>query len=252
MKRCLLIIGVLFLCAKTGSGLTLAEARTEVRRLVKDTATSSTLQRYSDTVLLSFLNQAQREVISASLPLENTTSYTLSSGTTYYSLPTDLVSVKFIKLKDATLRTRKLQQVSYKATLESNPDYERLSGPPMQYFIRPSTSSTVTTLDVAFLPVPTTSSTGTATVTYYKQATTLSADSDVLLDGDSTLLPYHEAVVYGAVAKIKLIEGDPSSSVYLQLQQSGIQVMNSRLGEMPDYGPGLSAGSPALSAGTSR
>jgi hypothetical protein len=228
----------------------LAEARTEVRRLVKDTATSSTLQRYSDTVLLSFLNQSQREVVTGSLALESTTFYVLSAGTTYYSLPTDVINVKFVKFRDSAAHTRKLQQVSYKATLEGNPDYERLTGPPFQYFVRPST--TATTSDITYLPIPTTSSTGTVTITYFKQATALASDSDVLLDGDVTLLPYHETVVFGTVAKIKLIEGDPSAATYIQLQQSGLQAMNSRLGEMPDYNPGMSGGSPAVSAGTSR
>lgn len=252
MKRFFLTLGLLFLCARAGFSLTLAEARTEVRRLVKDTASSSSLQRYSDTVLLAFLNQSQREVVTASLPLENTTFYVLTSGVTYYSLPSEVVNVKFVRFKDSAAKARKLQQVSYKATLESNPDYERISGPPFQYLVRASTYSK-TTLDISYLPVPTTSSTGTVTITYYKQATDLVNDSDVLLDGDSVLLPYGEAIVYQVVYKIKLIEGDiQGASTYSGLYQQTLKDMNSRLGELPDYSPGLSGGSSTLTGGVPR
>lgn len=228
--------------------LTLEDAESELRRHIKDTATSSSLQRYSDTVLDSFLNQAQRDVVTATWCLETSTSITLSSTTLYYDLPSDLIAPKMVTYLPATNITRKLAQVSYKSQIENNPDWIRQTGQPMNYFVRSSTDSGLA-LEIAFIPIPTTSSTGTATVLYYKQPDVLDDDSDILLDGDYTLVPYHQSVVFAAVVSIKLIEGDVAGAgAYSQLLQSSIQSMKSRLGEMPDYNPGLSG----ASAGSSR
>lgn len=241
LKRGLVLVIALIWAGKVAA-LTLSDAETEVRRLIRDTATSVSLQRYPNATIDSFLNQAQKEVVTATWCLQASTSVVLSAATTYYSLPSDVIAVKLVRFKDSTSRTRNLTETSYKALYENNPDYERQTGPPMQYILRYSTSAG-TSLQIAFLPIATTSSTGTATVDYYDQATDLSSAGDVLLNGFSTLIPYHESVVYQAVSKIKMIEGDTASAgAYLQLYQASIQAMNSRLGERPNLNPGASAG----------
>lgn len=240
IKRCFLIAGALLLVCGKAHSLTLAEAETEVRRLVKDTATSASLQRYSDTVLDTFLNQAQREVVTQTWCLQKTTTLTLAAGSTWYSLPSDLINVKTARFRDSTGRVRALDQKSYQAIFQTNPDWERQPGPPFSYLLRYSTAAG-SYYEVAFIPIPTISSTGTAVMEYYKQATDLTADSDVLLDGFKILIPYHETVIYPVVAKILLLEGDTASAtLYLQLYQDAVKNMNSRLGEMPNYSPGLS------------
>lgn len=247
LRQTLLLVGALFLCAKSHC-LTLSDAETEVRRLVKDTATSASLQRYSDTVIDAFLNQSQREVVNATWCLQKSTSIALVTGTTYYSLPSDLIVVKLINFKDSANRKRELTETSYKAVRQNNPDYERTAGPPAEYTIRASTTN-ATTLDICFLPVAGGSSTGTITVDYMNQSTDLSSDSTVFLDGDIALLPYHETIVYQTVSKIKLLEGDTAmASAYLQLYTASIQAMNSRLGEKPNLSPGFSAGNTSNSS----
>lgn len=250
-RKALFFIGVLLLCAKSYC-LTLSDAETEVRRLIKDTATSVTLQRYSDTILDSFLNQAQIEVVTDTWCLQASTTVVLTAATTYYNLPTDLITIRLVRVKDTGNRTRNIYETSYKAMYENNPDFERQSGPPMQYIVRPSPSSNY--FQIAFLPVATTSSTGTATIEYYKQAGNLNDDTANLLDGKYTLLPYHETVVYKAVIKIKLLEGDATgAATYSQLYSAMISAMNSRLGEKPNLNPGISgATSSSFSGGGAR
>lgn len=242
-----LLVGCCLLIATNGDCLTLAEAKTELRRLIKDTATSSSLQRYSDTVLNSYLNQGQRDVVTATWCLETSTGITLSPSTTYYDLPSNIISVKMVTYLSATNIQRRLVQKSYKSQIESNPEWERQTGPPMNYMVRSSTDSGLS-LEMAFIPIATSASTGTANVTYYKQATEMTSDSDILLDGDYTLVPYHNSVVYSAAMNIQIIEGNVQmAQSYSQLYQAMVAAMKSRLGEMPDYSPGLSGPSPGSS-----
>lgn len=246
MRRLLLVAGALFLCAKSYS-LTLAQAETEVRRLIRDTAVSVSLQKYSDSLIDDFLNQSQREVVNATWCLEATTSQSLASGTTFYALPSTLINVKSVRFVDSAGKIRNLEEKSVRVLDQTNPDWARQTGPPMQYILRRSTS-VATDFQIAFIPNPTSASLGTGIIDYYKQATAMTSDSDVLLDGTTILLPYHETVVDETVAKIKSIEGDTAGSAYyLQLYQNSIQVMNSRLGERPNYAPGFSGASPGSS-----
>ena len=232
----------LFFCGVEAHSLTLAEARTEVRRLIKDTATSTTLQRYSDSTLLTFINQAQREVVNQTWCLVTSTNITLTPNVTYYSMPNDMIAAEIVRFKDQSGRTRKLLAVSYKSLYETNPDFEKQTGPPMNYTSRFSLSGR-SNREMAFLPIPTSASTGIVTMDYYSQSVDLVNDSDVLLNGIPILVPYHEGIVYQAVSKIKTIEGDATmAGAYLTLYQGAVTVMNSRLGEIPDYAPGFSAG----------
>lgn len=243
MKKLFLLTIALFLCSESYC-LNLLDAKAEVRRFIKDTATSASLQRYSEDDLNGLFNEAIRDVVTATWCLESSTEQLLSVGTTYYPLISDLINIKMVKFRDSTGRTRELTERSYKALRQNNPDYERISGPPMEYIIRASTSTSYYS-QIAFLPIATTSSTGTVIIDYYKQATDITADSAILLDGDYNLIPYHKAVVYDVVSKIKLIEGDISgAAAFSALYEETIKNMNSRLGERPNFNPGLSAGTP--------
>jgi hypothetical protein len=247
-NRIAVLIGALFCLAwapRPAAALTLADVLTQARRYLRDTASDTTLQRYSDTYLTDLANAGQRAVVSETWPLNASTTLTLSVGTTYYSLPTDMLGIREVTYQNGTtLVRRNLTETSERSIMQSNSDYERQSGEPTQYFTRPSTAS-ATTLEMAILPVPrTSSSTGTVRVDYYNQATNLSTatTSGVPFDGDRMLYPYHEAIVYYVIWRVKLLEGDTAGAAgYQQLYESAVTVMGGRLGDRPNYTPGFKA-----------
>jgi hypothetical protein len=242
------ITGVLLcLCGIRAYSLTLADARTEVRRLVKDTATSTTLQRYSDDLINTFLRQSQIEVVTASYCLLGSTGIALAAGTTYYGVPNDFIAIDSVRFLDTSGRTRDIPETSYRGLSQNNPDWARQTGPPMQYVLYHSTSP-LDRKNLIFIPIATRSSTGTITMDYYKQATDLLSDGDYLLDGRYELAPYHYTVVYQTVMKIKMIEGDTTAvSVYAQLYQASLQAMMKSLSQSPNWLPGMSASTPGNS-----
>ena len=223
----------------------LLDLSVKIRQLLDDKADPKV--RYSDLTLRNFINQAQRDVISKTACLTNTTSQSLSVATTFYQLPSDLIWIQQVTFVDTAGRTRELEEVAERSFIQANPDWERQSGAPMQYFVRDSTgssSSTDVNLQMAITPVPsTTSATGTMYIRYSNQATDLTAATAIPFDGLRYLYPYHEALVYYVVGQIKLIEKDPATAaVYMGMYEASLKSMKEQLGSMPNYAPGFSGG----------
>lgn len=238
---------LLTLCLPTygrmAHALTLGDIKVEVRRLIDDKANPKI--GYTDAEIISFVNETQREIVNQTWCLQNTATQTLSVRTTYYALPDDMLAIYQVTFRDSAGRTRNLEEVTEKSLWQDNPDYERQSGQPFSYFVRQSTAATDYELQIAFLPVPSSSTaTGTARIDYYNQATSLTGNADVPFDGILALYPYHYALVYGTVARLKLLDAEPEDAKnYMTLYTASVQLMKDRLGAMPNYNPGFKADS---------
>lgn len=237
MRRITVLLSCLFL-ASVCYGLTLSEIQTEIRRNVKDTGQLGARQRFSDTILLSFINEGQRDVVNKTWCIKNTNSITLVADTTYYDLQSDAIAVKDAWFVDSSDDVTDLEEVLERSFRQSNPGFEDDAGNPTQYFIR-ITTSTADNLEMGINPVPNSAS-GTIYYDYFAQATDLSGSSDEPFEGLHHLLPYHDALIYYVTAKILLIEGviDRASSWY-QVYNATVEIMRKRLGEAPNYAPSM-------------
>jgi hypothetical protein len=237
MRRIILCLFTI-MAAGIAWSLTLSDIETQVRYNARDTSSSASLQRYSDTVLDGFINEVQREVVNLTWCVEASTSYTLTAATTYYDLPTDLISIRLVTFTDANGMTVTLDENSEKKVFEDEPDYESSStGQPSEYMVRLSTTGD-NPLEIAYIPIPTSSSTGTVRVYYYCQVTDLSSNSDVPFNGFNHLYPYHYAIVAGATERIKMIEGrTDEAAVYTAVYQRYLTTMKDRLNRSSNYSP---------------
>ena len=242
MRNLLLLFAlIIFGYVGPAKALVLSDIETEIRVQIDDN-TSASRQRYSDTRLDSIINEAQKEIINVTWCLEKSTSIVISTMTAYYQLPTDLIAIQQGGVRytiDASTSTNDditvLPETSRTKIYQDNPEWASETGEPTSYWIRQDTN---TVLWLAVSPTPTTSSTGTLTMTYYCQGTDLSSDSDVPFLGYNFLYPYHIALAYYTTARIKLIEGEVAEAqAYMQLYQNVIVVMKDRLGQMPNYSP---------------
>lgn len=243
MRRASWVIALLAIwcSAPPGRALTLSDLKTEIRRNVRDTSTSSTLQRYSDGLIRSFINEAQKDVVNDTWCLQNTTFYVLTAGVTYYALPSDFLAVMQVNYRESTGRIRGLDEVSKRALFQQNPDWARQAGPPVNYFTQYSTQA-ATTLDIVYVPIPTSASTGTAIIDYYSTVTDLSDDSDVAFNGLRHLYPYHHSIIDLVSYRISMIEGDVSAAeVYLKMYAGRVQTMMNRFKNSPNYLPSVGA-----------
>ncbi len=226
--------------AAPAAALTLSEIETQIRRNVRDTAASG--NRYTDAILDAWINEAQREVVNLTWCVETSTSYVLAAATTYYALPTDFIAAKLVTFKDARQQVIELDEYSFRKVYQEEADFELSSaGAPDHYFIRyPGDSDD--NLEISYVPVPTTQSTGTVKVWYVYAPADLSSDADVPFDGFNHLKPYHYALVAHVTAKIKAIESKyEEAAFYLKEWERYVNTMSARFGASPNYRPSVQA-----------
>lgn len=241
-----LILAVFFCFNLAGNlaALNLADIRTEVRRQMRDT--DATRRRYSDALLLDYINEAQRVVVNATWLSERTTEYTLVANVTYYNLPVDLLAITNVYFKNKQNNKIKLEANSQKALYGKNPDWERQKATPFEYWLSNATSpvvSATSTLKISYIPIPDWQSTGTVTVWYINHVQDLALDTDVPFENRRYLYPYHVLLSYHVTARLKLIERKiDESTVYFNMFNAYLEQMKGRLGEAPDYTPSFGVG----------
>lgn len=238
MKRCILFLATILLLSICEAA-TLSELRTAIRRNVRDTSTSTSFQRYSDSDLTSLVNEAQREITNAVWMLQTETSYTSVASTMFTNLPSDLLAViKVGYLRAGTTTRIDLPEKTLPGLTAMNPNWESQTGTPTNYYVRQRTDNNFK--QMGLYPAPVAASTGTVYITYAAMPDDLSGASDVPFNGASWLVPYHKALSDYVSGRLKQIEGkNDEATGYFQLAGSEINRMKERLGELPNYTPGM-------------
>lgn len=243
-KKFIVLAVALFALGWPAHALTVGEIKNEVRRYIEDTDVNN--PRRSDAIIISLINEGQREMNNFLWLSLRATSYALTSGTSYYNLPVDLIAVKQVYFKDsAGYNNLSLGERSQKELYQSNPDWDRQTGSPTDYWISAATapvSSSSNTLRISYIPIPTLNATGTITVWYMSQVGPVTADSDLPFDGRTDLFPYHYALVYYTAMRLRILDGiSEEVTLYLGLYQNYLKITKERFGDMPNYFPSASA-----------
>lgn len=216
-------------------GATLSEMRTEIRRNLRDT--DSTRQKYTDSQLLDFINQAQREIVTATWLSEETSSYMLTQRTTYYLLPDTAIAVKYVDFRKSGSNVIALQQETIESLKNGNINWQFISGSPVYYYIEKSSANRHL---ISYIPIPNATSTGTVTIRYVNRVDDLSSDSSVPFNNKLHLYPYHNTIVYYVSFRLKAIENKfNEAKFYNDLYIGSLSAMLDRIRALPDYSPGM-------------
>lgn len=243
MMKNKLISFLLLLCSVGANALTMSQIETQVRRNMRDTATDTTLQRYSSSLLIDMANEAQRDIVNQTWAIESITTITPSVGTIFYSLPTDYLATIKVSYRKGTTAPYELTEVSRKGLFASNPAWETTTGSPTQYYIRQSTTTDFQ--ELAFVPPINSGGAGTATIEYFASAADMAAGTDTPFGASQWFIPYHDAIVYRITARLKMIEGkNDEATNYMTLYGNYVSVMKARIGERPNFNPSISVGTP--------
>lgn len=222
---------------------TLADIRTAVRILIKDTSTDR--QRYTNAQLDEMINEGQQDVIINVLPLDDNTSIMAVAGTTCYTMPD-----AFVHIKRVTYDYVLLSETSYiKLDADnSGSKWETITGRPQMYY-QPDNSA-----QLCVYPYPNTATdVGTIRAIYNNRADALVNDSDVPYNGELRFAAYHDLLKWYAAYRIFVIEGQvEKSSVYAQEYTSRLQNMGDVTGTAPNYLPSMGGTATSRSGGTSR
>lgn len=228
MRRALvgLLLGIGFY--HSAQALTLQQLISNSRTLALD-GSSSTRQRFTDSQITEFLNEGQREALTATRCLRQSMVFQLIPGTTYYSLPSN-----YLTMERLTIGSKYLQEMSPAALDGRSRAWENASGYPTYYFINFSSPALV-----GFAPWPAQSTdTDTVKMEYDVQATDMVNSADLPYNGVITMYDYHHALSYFAAAMMSAIEGQQARQAAYQTVYNGmVAAMSKRCLERPNYLP---------------
>ncbi len=168
----------------------------EVRILSRDpSATGRT--RFTNSQILDFINEGQRDTISGTLCVRKEYTFDTSSGTAYYAMPGDFIRIDRV-LSDST----RLEEKSPLKLDQESDTWEDDTGPPTVYFINYSSRT-----KLGLYPYPVTGgSTTTIKTEYYAQVYDLSTSSTPF-NSITELIPYQQMLVYYAASQMLNIDG---------------------------------------------
>jgi hypothetical protein len=228
--KCLITLVVTAWLSAPVYALTASEVIDRARVYLRDTSSDSSRQRYSDTQLLAWLNDGQREANSFAWILKSSYSFTLSNGTTEYALPSDFVATWRVEYS-----RRKLDQTSINELDAMSIGWKSASGTPQKYYVYFAS----TTL-LGIYPAPSSSSTGTVTVFYIQQTSDLTSTSQTPFNAWSQLSHYHPSLAYYIAYRGLWSIGETSlAERYYAEWSSWVEAMRTGMLKMPDFNPGL-------------
>jgi len=227
----------LFLLSPLSAGaITLSTIRSDCRVHVGDDG--STRNRFSNAQLLRFINEGQKDLVQYAKPIRKPYQFELVSGTTYYSTPSDFLSVERLTRSYQVLKEESIK------SLDKTQQWQTVAGLPIAYFVNHSSRSLI-----GFYPFPnSTTSTGTIRMEYNAQATDLSSDSDQPFNSIPELQPYGYLLSFYCAYRASLIDSQVAQAqAYYAEFKRGSDMLASDAFSRPNYRPGAVGGTPGAS-----
>lgn len=231
IKRFLLLASFFLAFAAPSHALSVSDIITRVRLNVKDQATAvNNRQQFSDSQILSFINDGQREANILCWIQQSRVTFNLSAGIREYNLPSD-----FIATTRVIFNNIKIPQTSLNELDSGSLGWQTSTNlTPTSYYIYRST-----TMTIGFVPLPSSTTVAAVSVDYLQQPSELTLTSQTPWNGYNNFYPYQTALVYYASYRCyRVLEEDLADKYYAEwTNELGVIQKNSTY--MPDYNPGF-------------
>lgn len=236
MKRVLLAIGLWIGLLGVSNAMTASEIISRARIYLKDQSSTATRQQFSDTTLLSYISDGQREANSYAWLLTQRSTFTLTAGTTEYALPTNFMATQRVLYKKGSATNWiKLDQTSLNQLDADSSGWMTQTGVPYKYYVYLATTPVI-----GFVPAPVATSTGTVQVDYIADTNDLASSSEVPFNGYLILKPYHTALIYYTVCRGYITQEMYDMAQPFCEQWNGyIATMKAGTLKQPDFNPGF-------------
>ena len=182
--------------------MTRTELREEIRRMLRDTSTDTSRQRWTDTDLNSRINWAQLKISTLTRCLQTRTTTNITSGTSEYTFATDFLAEITVLYLDSDSDWKALQKITEKELDLYETEWRSTDGTPTHYYIREN--------QLGLYPNPDVSRTNALRYDYYETPDDLSADSGATgtpFNAISELIPFHDIITIEVARKCKIDEG---------------------------------------------
>ena len=235
-RRVLIVwVAILGMLCPVRAALLASDVISRARTYLSDQATNANRQYFTDSTMLGWVNDGQREANAINWVFQASMTVTLVSGTAEYALPTEFMATQRVWLQPTGGTYTKLDGTSMDQLDAQTPGWTQATGTPVKYYVDRS-SSTAAYLGV--YPTPTSTSTGTLIVYYVQNATDLTTSSQQPFNGWNVLQPYVSSLSYYLAYRgfLSLEETDLANQ-YLVLWQNGLTTMRQGLYRQPDFNP---------------
>jgi hypothetical protein len=233
---------LLFLAAGSGAAwgttLTASDVLTRARTYLRDQDTGANRQQFTDTTLLQFLSDGQREANAQNWLIVSSYTITLVQGTTEYSLPSDFIGTMRVWVQNTQSSSYvKIDQTSFDQLDARSTGWSSATGQPTLYYFDRSSQ----TVQIGFWPAPSVAnSTGTVLIYYVQQTQDVTATTAQPFNGNLLLQPYVTALAYYVAYRgFMTVEETDMANAYLQYWVSFLQMMRQGTTKMPDFNPGF-------------
>ena len=209
------------------SALTTQSIIEEARVLAYDpNSTSSDL--FSYTQAIHMLNQAQKMLVSDNHCIEQSITFNLVPGTTYYPMPSNYLTINRV-----TVGYKWIQEMSPAALDGRSRGWEQASGYPTYYFVNFSSRGLV-----GFAPWPQTATdTDTVKIDYYINANDLLLPTDIPFNGIGELTAYQIALSYYLAGIMDLAGGSQKGPALMAIFNQMAATLKNQCMNRPNYLP---------------
>ena len=231
MRRTACLFLVLGFVHSSYAAENLTDLISDVRTLTLDSSVSGN-PHFSDSDITTFLNQGQREILAGNHCIQQSLSFQLVEGTTYYPLPSNYTVIERVLIGG-----KMIPQMTPAALDSQSLGWEYASGYPNRYFINFSSRGLV-----GFAPFPQQATDiDTIKIDYDVQANDLVNPTDYPYNAINELQDYQHALAYWAAAVIEQIDQQPGlSGYYLQLYGAVSKTMWTHCRDLRNYLPSAS------------
>lgn len=194
--------------------MNLGQIRAELRRLIRDTSEDTSLQRYSDGVLLTRINNTQEEMSAFTQMLESQVDVNITAGTAEYAFTSIIMAVKKAYWKNGAGVYVPLNKKTTTELDLTNPDWRDESGDPNSYYIRDNF--------VGLYPNPQTSLTAGLRLEIVNRPVDLAADGDIPFNSEYQFYFAHQGIAFGAGRLCLMDEGKWNEATALESRYSNV------------------------------
>jgi hypothetical protein len=171
----------------------------EIRRFVKDVSSDTSLQRWTDAILLERLNSCQEEMAAFTGMLESRVDINVSEGTAEYPFTSAIMAVKRAYWKDDNAVYVPLIKTTETELDLTDAEWRDVDGTPTHYYIRDNY--------IGLYPNPDVTRTAGLRVNIADRPTTLTSDTDIPFDEEYQWYFAHEGLAFGVARLCMFDEG---------------------------------------------
>lgn len=180
------------------------EIRDEIRRIIKDTDTVTTRQRWTDTILNNRINASQGKIAAITLCLTKrvATDVSIVSGTAEYDLDSKFLSEIVVQMLDANSQWTCLTKATEEELNAYNVNWRSLTGTPTSYYIARG--------KIGLYPCPDFSRATSLRMDIYCRPDDLSTDTGTTgtpFNADDLFTDFHDTIVLDVARRCKISEG---------------------------------------------